>query len=106
MSPARAAPASGTKADGTSDAFSTQLRETVANFAQKEIAPIAAEVDKKNAFPNDMWTKFGEMGLLGVTVGENDGGLGKGCVPQNGSRQRVQASANMAFPPLVGIWIT
>ncbi|GAA5864868.1 hypothetical protein JCM3774_004255 [Rhodotorula dairenensis] len=55
-----------------------ELRETVANFAQKEIAPIAADVDKKNAFPNEMWTKFGEMGLLGVTVGENDGGLGKG----------------------------
>jgi hypothetical protein len=33
--------------------------------------PIAADVDKANAFPNEMWTKFGEMGLLGVTVGEN-----------------------------------
>lgn len=58
-----------------------QLRETVANFAQKEIAPMAADVDKRNDFPAEMWTKFGEMGLLGVTVPENDGGLGKGCVP-------------------------
>jgi alkylation response protein AidB-like acyl-CoA dehydrogenase len=56
------------------------LRETVASFAQREIAPIAAEVDRKNEFPMEMWEKLGEMGLLGVTVKEDDGGLGKGCV--------------------------
>ncbi|BGP33896.1 hypothetical protein JCM10296v2_005703 [Rhodotorula toruloides] len=55
-----------------------ELRETVASFAQREIAPIAAEVDRKNEFPMEMWEKLGEMGLLGVTVKEDDGGLGKG----------------------------
>ena len=80
------------------DAFfhnGAQLRETVANFAQKEIAPIAADVDKANAFPNEMWTKFGEMGLLGVTVGENDGGLGKGCVSgTNRARSAAKTSTD------------
>ncbi|GAA5999242.1 isovaleryl-CoA dehydrogenase [Rhodotorula paludigena] len=55
-----------------------ELRETVSSFAKREIAPRAAEVDKANAFPLEMWQKLGEMGLLGVTVPEEDGGLGKG----------------------------
>lgn len=64
---------------GADDCRAQKLRETVASFAQREIAPIAAEVDRKNEFPMEMWEKLGEMGLLGVTVKEDDGGLGKGC---------------------------
>eukprot|EP00808_Paulinella_micropora_P002677 g73233.t1 len=55
-----------------------QLLETVSGFAQAELAPIAAEVDAKNEFPMDMWGKLGELGLHGVTVPEEEGGLGLG----------------------------
>ncbi|GAA5853141.1 hypothetical protein JCM3766R1_005364 [Sporobolomyces carnicolor] len=55
-----------------------ELRETVANFCSKEVAPVARETDKSDRFPSDMWKKFGDMGLLGVTVPEELGGLGKG----------------------------
>lgn len=50
------------------------LRELVAKFAAAEIAPRAAEIDKTNEFPMDLWKKFGDLGLLGVTVSEEDGG--------------------------------
>ena len=42
-----------------------ELRQSVHDFAQRELAPRAGEIDKSNEFPMDMWTKFGEMGLLG-----------------------------------------
>ena len=52
------------------------IRESVENFAQKEIAPIAQEIDAKNEFPNHLWRKMGELGLLGITVEETFGGSG------------------------------
>jgi len=54
------------------------LRETVHDFAQKEIAPRAAEIDRTNEFPADLWKKFGALGLLGVTVEEEYGGTAMG----------------------------
>jgi isovaleryl-CoA dehydrogenase len=54
------------------------LRDAVERFAASEIAPIAAEVDAKNEFPQEMWGKLGEMGLLGITVPEEFGGAGMG----------------------------
>ncbi|WP_420384588.1 isovaleryl-CoA dehydrogenase [Novosphingobium sp.] len=54
------------------------LRETIARFADERIAPIAAEVDRDDRFPRDLWPEMGALGLHGLTVAEEDGGLGLG----------------------------
>ena len=53
-----------------------QLKDTVNKFAQNEIAPLAKNVDENNEFPNFLWEKFGELGLLGITADEDYGGTG------------------------------
>jgi isovaleryl-CoA dehydrogenase len=50
------------------------LRDSVREFARKEIAPRAAEIDRANEFPADLWRKFGALGLLGITAEEEYGG--------------------------------
>ncbi|MEK7877342.1 MAG: acyl-CoA dehydrogenase family protein, partial [Pseudomonadota bacterium] len=54
------------------------LRATVAKFAGKEIAPRAAEFDRSNNFPNELWRRLGELGVLGITVEEEYGGINLG----------------------------
>ncbi|RLA19262.1 MAG: isovaleryl-CoA dehydrogenase [Gammaproteobacteria bacterium] len=54
------------------------LRDAVRKFTEGEVAPLAEKVDQENAFPNELWVKFGEMGLLGMTVPEQYGGTGMG----------------------------
>ncbi len=54
------------------------LRDTVRDFAQSEIAPRAAEIDRSDQFPMDLWQKMGSLGVLGITVGEEYGGAGMG----------------------------
>ncbi len=54
------------------------LRETVRRFAADEIAPRAAEIDRTNEFPMDLWEKMGALGLHGITVPEEDGGVAMG----------------------------
>ena len=54
------------------------IRDAVAGFAAREIAPLAAEIDRSNQFPRQLWPKLGELGLLGLTVEEEYGGSGLG----------------------------
>ena len=55
-----------------------ELREAVREFALRRIAPRAEEIDRSNQFPRDLWPELGDMGLLGITVDEDFGGLGYG----------------------------
>ncbi|WP_290798370.1 isovaleryl-CoA dehydrogenase [Halomonas sp.] len=76
------------------------LRDQVNAFARDEIAPRAAEIDEKNEFPNDLWQKFGDMGLLGITVAEEDGGTGMGylahCIALE-EISRASASVGLSY---------
>jgi isovaleryl-CoA dehydrogenase len=54
------------------------LRDTVRAFSDAEIAPRAADIDRSNKFPRDLWPKLGALGLLGITIEEADGGAGLG----------------------------
>jgi isovaleryl-CoA dehydrogenase len=54
------------------------LREMVHRWAQERVRPMAADIDRDNAFPNALWSEMGELGLLGITVPEEDGGAGMG----------------------------
>jgi isovaleryl-CoA dehydrogenase len=76
------------------------LRDQVNAFARDEIAPRAAEIDEKNEFPNDLWQKFGDMGLLGITVSDEDGGSGMGylahCIAVE-EISRASASVGLSY---------
>ncbi|MBZ5486778.1 isovaleryl-CoA dehydrogenase [Halomonas aquamarina] len=74
------------------------LREQVNAFAASEIAPRAAQIDRNNEFPNDLWQKFGDMGLLGITVSEEDGGSGMGYLAHCIAMEEIsRASASVAL---------
>lgn len=74
------------------------LREQVNAFAASEIALRAAEIDRNNEFPNDLWKKFGDMGLLGITVSEEDGGSGMGYLAHCIAMEEIsRASASVAL---------
>ena len=74
------------------------LRDQVHAFVASELAPRAAEIDSSNTFPMDMWKKFGEMGLLGVTVPEEYGGAGLGYLAHVVAMEEIsRASASVAL---------
>jgi isovaleryl-CoA dehydrogenase len=74
------------------------LRDAVYSFAQTEIAPIAAEIDRSNEFPNQLWPKLGEMGLLGITVPEDYGGTGMGYLAHIVAMEEIsRASASVGL---------
>src|SRR6516162_7882975 len=76
------------------------LRETVQNFASHEIAPRAAEIDKTNQFPRDLWPRIGALGLHGITVEEDWGGSGLGylehCVAME-EISRASAAVGLSY---------
>src|SRR3984885_5380444 len=77
-----------------------QLRQSVAGFAQDKIAPLAAEIDRANTFPRDLWPQLGELGLLGITVEEELGGSGLGylahCVAME-EISRASAAVGLSY---------
>src|ERR1700743_1795145 len=76
------------------------IRETVSDFSANEIAPRAAEIDKTNTFPRDLWPKIGALGLHGITVEEEYGGAGLGylehCVAME-EISRGSASVGLSY---------
>src|SRR5690349_23728279 len=74
------------------------LRETVATFASREIASRAAEIDRTNEFPRELWPKLGALGLLGVTVEEEFGGTGMGYLAHIVAMEEIsRASASVGL---------
>jgi isovaleryl-CoA dehydrogenase len=75
-----------------------KLRETVQHFCQGELSHRAQQIDADNAFPMDMWRKFGNMGLLGLTVPEQYGGTGMGYLAHAVAMEEVsRASASVGL---------
>src|SRR3981081_3422544 len=76
------------------------IRETVHDFSNNEIAPRAAEIDKSNQFPRDLWPKIGALGLHGITVEEEYGGSGLGylehCIALE-EISRASASVGLSY---------
>lgn len=74
------------------------LRDMVHRWAQERVKPIASEVDRTNAFPNDLWTEMGELGLLGITVPEEFGGAGMGYLAHVIATEEIaRASASVSL---------
>jgi isovaleryl-CoA dehydrogenase len=74
------------------------LRESVRNFSQKEIAPRAAEIDRANQFPPDLWKKLGALGVLGITVEEEYGGTMMGYLAHIVAMEEIsRASASVGL---------
>ena len=74
------------------------LRESVHDFAQMEIAPLAEEIDRTNEFPSQLWRKLGDVGLLGITVEEEYGGAAMGYLEHVIAMEEVsRASASVGL---------
>jgi isovaleryl-CoA dehydrogenase len=76
------------------------LRDTVSRFAADEIAPRAATIDEENLFPHDLWRKFGDLGVLGLTVSEEYGGAPLGYLAHMVAMEeisRASAAVGLSF---------
>ena len=74
------------------------LRDAIRAFAQIEIAPRAADIDKNDQFPMDLWQKLGGLGVLGITVGEEYGGANMGYLAHMIAMEEIsRASASVGL---------
>jgi isovaleryl-CoA dehydrogenase len=74
------------------------LRDTVHGFAADRIAPLAQSIDADNRFPRELWSELGELGLLGITVGEEFGGAGLGYLAHVVAMEEIsRASASLGL---------
>ena len=74
------------------------LRDMVHRWAQQRVRPIAQDVDKRNAFPAELWAEMGGLGLLGITVPEEYGGAGMGYLAHVVAVEEIaRASASVAL---------
>ncbi|MEL6167955.1 MAG: isovaleryl-CoA dehydrogenase [Pseudomonadota bacterium] len=76
----------------------TQLREMVHRWAQERVKPLAAEIDRTNGFPSELWREMGDLGLLGITVDEAYGGAGMGYLAHTIAIEEIaRASASVSL---------
>src|SRR6202007_2906831 len=74
------------------------IRDTTARFSADRIAPLAGEIDRTNEFPRELWPQMGELGLHGITVEEEFGGLGLGYLEHVVAMEEVsRASASVGL---------
>jgi len=69
------------------------LRENIAQFAAREIAPRAADIDRENTFPQDLWLRLGELGLLGVTIDPAYGGAAMGYLEHTVAMEEISRAS-------------
>ena len=69
------------------------VRDQVRRFAEERIAPRAQEIDRSNEFPRDLWREAGDLGLLGLTVSEEDGGAGLGYLAHTVAMEEISRAS-------------
>jgi isovaleryl-CoA dehydrogenase len=69
------------------------VRDQVRRFAEERIAPRAAEIDRSNLFPRELWREFGDLGLMGMTVAAEDGGAGLGYVAHTVAMEEISRAS-------------